>query len=288
MGLKHACCNKAEQDTNLFGPRDLNEAIKREHYQLPTIEEVATRLNRAKPFTVVDAKDGFWQKRLDLESSYKTTFNTHFGRNRWLRMPFGISSAPEVWQRTMHEFIEGLQGVEVIADDFIIAGFGDTKEEAHKSLEQNERSFFTRCREWNLKLNRDKKKKRAQTNVRFMGHQLTPEGLKPDPAKVEAITAMPKPDNVTALKRFLAMVNYLSKFMPYLSKMTEPLGRLEDKDAEWQWLKQEEVTIQCDASETGLGAVLMQNGQSICYASRTLTDTETRYAQIEKELLAIV
>ena len=70
----------------------------------------------------------------------------------------GISSAPEVWQRTMHEFIEGLQGVEVIADDFIIAGFDDTKEEAYKSLEQNEHSFFTRCREWNLKLNRDKKK----------------------------------------------------------------------------------------------------------------------------------
>ena len=120
-----------------------------------------TRLNRAKLFTVVDAKDVFWQKRLDLESNYKTTFNTPFRHYRWLRMPFGISSAPEVWQRTMHEFIEGFQGVEVIADDFIITGFGDTKE-AYKSLEQNERFFFTTCREWNLKLNRDKVK-RAQT-----------------------------------------------------------------------------------------------------------------------------
>ena len=216
-------------------PRDLNEAIRREHYQMPTIEEVATRLNRAKLFTVVDAKDVFWQKRLDLESSYKTTFNTPFRHYRWLRMPFGISSAPEVRQRTMHEFIEGLQGVEVIADDFIIAGFGDTKEEAYKSLEQNERFFFTTCREWNLKLNHDKVK-RAQTKVRFMGHKLTPEGLKPDPAKVEAITAMPEPDNVTALKCFLGMVNYWSNFMPHLSEMTEPLRRLEDKDAEWQWL----------------------------------------------------
>ena len=135
----------------------------------------------------------------------------------------------------MHEFIEGLQGVEVIADDFIIAGFGDTKEEAYKSLEQNERFFFTTCREWNLKLNHDKVK-RAQTKVRFMGHKLTPEGLKPDPAKVEAITAMPEPDNVTALKCFLGMVNYWSNFMPHLGEMTEPLRRLEDKDAEWQWL----------------------------------------------------
>ena len=119
-------------------PRDLNEAIKREHYQMPTIEEVATRLDKAKLFTVVDAKDRFWQKKLDRESSYKTTFNTPFGRYRWLRMPLGISSAPEVWQRTMHEFVEGLQGVEVIADDFVIAGFGDSTEEAYKSLEQNE------------------------------------------------------------------------------------------------------------------------------------------------------
>ena len=223
-------------------PRDLNEAIKREHYQMLTIEEVATRLNRAKLFTVVDAKDVFWQKSLDLESSYKTTFNTPFRHYRWLRMPFSICLAPEVWQRTIHEFIEGLQGIEVIVDDFISAGFDDIKEEAHKSLEQNERSFFTRCKEWNLKLNRDNVQ-RAQTNVRFMGHQLTPEGLKPDPAKVEAITAMPEPDNVTALKRFLGMVNYLSKFMPHLSEMTEPLRRLEDKDAEWQWLKQHSIAF---------------------------------------------
>lgn len=103
---------------------DLNEAIKREHYQMPTGAEIATRLDRGKLFTVVDAKDGFWQKKLDRESSYKTTFNTPFGRYCWLCMPFGVSSAPEVWQRTMHESVEGLQGVEVIVDDFIIAGKG--------------------------------------------------------------------------------------------------------------------------------------------------------------------
>ena len=70
---------------------------------------------------MVDAKDGFWQKRLDTESRYKTTFNMPFGRYRWKRMPFGISSAPEVWQHTMHEFVQDLEGVEVIADDFLIA-----------------------------------------------------------------------------------------------------------------------------------------------------------------------
>ena len=153
-------------------------------------------------------------------------------------MPFGIGSAPEVWQRTMHELVEGLQGVEVIANDFIMAAFSNTTEEAYQSLECNERAFLTRCREWNLKLN---KVKRAQTNVQFMGHQLSPERLKPDPHKIEAIVTLPQPESVAALKCFLQMKNYLSKFMPHLSKMTESLRRLEDKDVEWQWLTQHKV-----------------------------------------------
>ena len=124
-------------------PRDLNKAIRREHYQMPTVEEVATRLLQAKKFTLVNAKDGFWQKCLDSESSYKTTtFNTAFGRYRWKRIPFGISSAPEVWQHTMHEFVEDLEGVEVIADDFLIARFGNTDHEVNQSLERNEQAFL--------------------------------------------------------------------------------------------------------------------------------------------------
>ena len=108
---------------------------------MPTIEEVTTRLTNAKKFTVLDAKDGFWQRRLDTESSYKTTFNTPFGHFRWNRMPFGISSAPEVWQR-VHEFVEDLDGVEVITDYFLIAGSGKTEDEVLRSLEANERAFF--------------------------------------------------------------------------------------------------------------------------------------------------
>ena len=113
---------------------------------MPTVEEVATRLSQAKKFTVVDAKDGFWQKCLDTESSYKTTYNTPFGRYRRKRMPFGISSAPEVWQRTIREFVEDLEGVELIADDFLIARFGNTDHEVNQSLERNERAFFKKCR----------------------------------------------------------------------------------------------------------------------------------------------
>lgn len=111
-------------------PKDRNIAVLRENYPMPTIEDIATRLHGAKVFTVLDAKNGFWHVKLDEESSYLTTFHTPFGRYRWCRMPFGISSAPEVFQRRMHELIEGLTGTEVVADDFVVAGFGDTYEEA--------------------------------------------------------------------------------------------------------------------------------------------------------------
>ena len=111
-------------------PKDLNRAIQRENYQLPTVEDIATRLHGAKVFTVMDIRNGFWHVSLDKESSYLTTFQTPFGCYRWKRIPFGISSAPEVFQRKMHELIEGLVGVEVVADDFIAVGYGNTFEEA--------------------------------------------------------------------------------------------------------------------------------------------------------------
>ena len=121
------------------------------HYPLPTIEEVATRLTKAKVFSVLDAKSGFWQVKL--EEDYLTTFNTLFGRFRWRRMPFGISSAPEVWQQRMNELVEGLNGVEVIADNFLICGFGATKEEATRNHDDNLHCFLERARKHGLKLN---------------------------------------------------------------------------------------------------------------------------------------
>ena len=86
-------------------PKDLNKAILRENYPIPTIEDIASRLHGAKVFSVLDAKNGFCHGKLDEESSYLTTFHTPFGRYRCFRMPFGVSSALEVFQRRMHELI---------------------------------------------------------------------------------------------------------------------------------------------------------------------------------------
>ena len=203
-------------------PRDLNKAIQRSHYPLPTLEDVATRLNKAKVFSVLDAKSGFWQVKLDEDSSYLTTFNTPFGRYRWLRMPFGINSAPEEWQRRAHELAEGLEGVEVVADDFLCIGFGATVEEATRDHDANVRELLERARACHLVLNPDKVKLRSKS-VPFIGHILTDEGLKVDESKVEAIMKMPAPTYIAALKRILGIVGYLAKFLPHLSEVCEPL-----------------------------------------------------------------
>ena len=292
-------------------PKDLNHAIQRENYPLPTIEDIATRLPGAKVFTILDVRNGFWHVSLDEESTYLTTFQTPFGRYRWKRMPFGISSAPEVFQRKMHEFIEGLTGIEVIADDFITVGFGSTFEEATHDHDKNLLVFLKRCEERSVRLNAEKLKLR-QPEVPFIGHLATDKGLRVDPAKVRAVVEMPAPTDKVGVQRLLGLTQYLAKFLPSLSDITKPLRDLTQNDVRWVWgdaqktalekLKQavsntpvlryynldHEVTLQCDASQSGLGAALMQNGQPIAYASRALTPAETRYAQIEKELLAIV
>ena len=145
-----------------------------------------------------------------------------------------------------------------------------------------------------------------------MGHIFTSQGVKADPAKITAIENFPTPTDVASLRRFLGMANYLSKFVPNMSSLAEPLRELVKHNTDFVWTPEcrralddirqaishaatlryfdprERPIIQCDASMNGLGAVLTQNGHPIAYASRTLTNAERNYAQIEKELLAVV
>ena len=170
--------------------------------------------------------------------------------------------------------------------------------------------MLNRARQVNLKLN-SKKMSLKKTEVKFMGHVISRDGLKPDPDKVKAVKDMPKPTCKQETLSLLGFINYLAKFLPRLSETAQPLRDLTVKNAKFTWAKQhdkafaeikqlvishpvlryydvnEEVTLQCDASERGLGAVLLQNGQPVAFASRTLTETEQRYAQIEKECLSI-
>ena len=224
---------------------------------------------------------------------------------------FGISSLLEVWQQRMNQVIEGLEHVEVIADDFLIYGIGNTIEEAVVNHDHNLKAFLKRARERGLKLNPTKIKLR-RTSVPFIGHLLTNKGIAADPEKTAAIVNMPTPRNAKSLQEFLGMVQYLSKFLLSLSQVTEPLRQLVCKDVQWCWLpthdeavsklkqmickapvlkyfdRTKEITLQCDASESGLSFSLLQEGQPVAYGACGLTLAEKNYAQIEKEILAIV
>jgi len=171
-------------------PRDLNKAIQRPTYQIPTLDEILPQLAYAKVFSVLDAKDGFHQVKLDEQSSYLTTFWTPFGQYRYKRMPFGISSAPEEFQRQMHLIVQDLPGVMVIADDILVYGCGQSEDEYMRDHDENLHRLLQRAREQNLKLNKKKLKLRLK-KVAYMGHLLTHEGLRPDPRKVKAVKDMP-------------------------------------------------------------------------------------------------
>ena len=292
-------------------PRDLNTAIRRSNYQTPTIDEILPDLANAKVFSVLDAKDGFHQVKLTEESSKLTCFWTPFGRYRYLRMPFGIKSAPEEWQRRIDEIIQGLPGVKAIADDILVYGCGETEEEYMQDHNANLERLLKKAQEVNLKINKHKLKL-CLSEVSYMGHRLTSDGIKSDPAKVQAIIDMPAPETKQQVQTLIGCVNYLSRYMPRLATVCEPIRQLTEKEAVfvWQSSQQEafqqmkellaaapvlkyydvnqEVTIQADASEKGLGGTLLQNGQPIAFASRALNKTEQNYAQIEKEALAIV
>ena len=289
-------------------PRSLNQAIRRQHYKLPTREEVMAQFAGAKIFTKLDASKGFWQVQLDEASSYKCTFNTPFGRFRYLRLPFGISSAPEVYHKIVHEIFEGISGVDTSMDDIIV--WGNTKKEHDVALER----VLQAARKNNLKLNPDKCMFGVK-ELTFLGGKLTDQGVKPDPKKISAITNMERPKDKQEVQRFLGMVTYLAKWIPGFSEKTTPLRSLLHKNNAWQWGPEQEtawehlknlittepvlqyydrrkpIRISLDASRNGLGAVLLQLHQEIwkpvAYASRAMIEAETRYAQLEKELLSI-
>lgn len=197
-----------------INPRYLNAALKRPHLPMRTLEEVATCMSNTTVFSVLDAKNSFWQIPLDHKSSLLTTFSTSPGCYRFLRMPFGLNSASEVFQNSMEQIFDGYPCA-IIVHDIL---FGGKSMEDHDA---NSRKVLNRAREVNLRLN--PLKCRFQLNqVSYVGHVFTSEGLKADPAKTKAISEMPVPADVPALQRFLGMVNYLEKFIPNFSFLTAP------------------------------------------------------------------
>lgn len=286
-------------------PKHLNCQILREHYKIPTSDEIMSRLSNKKVFTVVDMREGFWQIRLDKNSSDLCCFNTPFGRYKFNRLPFGVSVAPEVFQKTVSKIFGVLDNVETYFDDLIIAG---ENEQIHDEALNN---VMKLAKQYNIKFNSDKLQYKT-SSVRFMGQVIFEGGIKPDPKHIRAIKEIETPKDKKELMRILGIFKFLSKFMSNMSATTASLRELTKDNVPFIWEGQHDqalstlkdeicsepvlsffdinkpITVQTDASKDGLGCCLMQDDHPIAYASRALTSTEQKYAQIEKELLAVV
>ncbi|PIK55356.1 hypothetical protein BSL78_07726 [Apostichopus japonicus] len=149
LGLQSSDCGKAGENENMYRPQRPKQESHAQPLSMPTLEDILPDLSKAQVFSVFDAKHGFWHVKLDNESSLLTTFNTPFGRYRWLRLPFGLNAAPEEFQRRQHQALEGLPGVKCIVDDVIVYGEGPTKEAAIRDHDQKVRNLMDRCREKN-------------------------------------------------------------------------------------------------------------------------------------------
>lgn len=264
---------------------------------MQTIDDILPQLGNVKVLSCVDIKHAFWSIKLDKDSSLLTTFETPFGRYRWLRLAMGLSASPEIFAARIQAALSGLKGVYCIADDILVTGSGDDVSTATRDHDANLIALLDRCRQKGVKLNKDKLKLNRQS-VTYMGHVLTPEGLKPDKRKLDAILSMPRPENKAALQRLLGMTTYLARYCPSYSEVTAPLRQVLAQENEFRWderhtaalekIKQllttapvlgyysphEEVTLQCDSSSYALSAVLLQNGKVLEYGSRRMTKCE--------------
>ena len=207
-------------------PSELNKNLKREHFALPTSAEIFSKLSGSKVFTTLDCTSGFLQLELDDESSLLTTFATPFGCYRFLRLPYGFSSSPEIFSRTVSEIFEDIPGVECYVDNILVHAASLAEHDAILKI------VLERCRERNLRLNESKCKFR-QSHSKYLGHVIGNGGVQADPSKIKAILDMPEPKSKKDVRRVLGMATNLAKFCPNLSEITTSLRDLTKESVVW-------------------------------------------------------
>ena len=288
----------------------VNQAAKLDPYPLPKIEDLFASLAGGRVFSKLDLSHAYLQVMLDEESRDLVTVNTHKGLFRFNRLPFGVASAPAIFQRIIEGILKGIPGICIYLDDILITG--KTEEEHLTNLEE----VFRQLEAAGMRLKRNKCCFNMP-EVTYLGHRIDKDGLHPTADKTKAILQAPAPKNTTELRAFLGLINYYGKFLPNLSMVLTPLHKLLRSNTRWSWKTEQSrafedaknllrsprvlihydssrpLVLSCDASPYGVGAVLshvMEDNteRPIAFASRTLAKAETNYAHLEKEALAII
>ncbi|KAL6723825.1 hypothetical protein Aduo_018789 [Ancylostoma duodenale] len=244
-------------------------------------------LNGGKKFSKLDLSDAYMQVELDPESRKYTTINTQKGLFEYTRVPFGIASAPAMFQRTMETTLSGIEGVLIYLDDITVTGPDD------KTHMERLEKVLRRLKEVGFRLKREKCEFFKQ-EMEFLGHVVDANGIRPSPSKLKAILNMPEPKNIKELESYLGMERRgveLGKEQVEAFKAIQ--GKLASTDTLAHYNPDVPVVLATNASEYGLGAVIYHKYSDntekvIAYASRSLTKEERNYAQIEKEALGIV
>ena len=288
----------------------INPHLDVNQHPLPKPDELFATLNGGQHFTKLDLSEAYLQIELEDESKQFLVINTHKGLYRFNRLPYGVASAPAIFQKVMDQVLQGLPGIACYIDDILVTG--RTDEEHMRNL----KAVFKRLKEHGFRL-KMRKCQFFRESVEYLGKIISSEGLHTSPTKVEAILKVAPPTDVSQLRSFLGMVNHYGRFIKCLADLSAPLNRLLRKDEPWSWntecqdsfvkIKEALTTttvlahfspelplgIACDASAVGIGAVLFHrypdgSERPIAYASKSLTKAEKNYSQIEREALSII
>jgi transposase InsO family protein len=288
--------------------RKLNEKTVEDKYPLPRIDEILDNLGKCTYFTTLDLAQGFHQIEMSTESIEKTAFSVNNGHYEYVRMPFGLKNAPSTFQRVMDNVLREYlhKSCFVYMDDVVI--FSKSLHEHLVHIKQ----IFNKLKEFNLKVQLDKSEFLCK-EVAFLGHVITPDGIKPNPSKIEAVQKYPLPKTTKKIKAFLGLVGYYRRFLLNFAKVVSPFtkclkkgAKIDTNDASYleAFHKCKELltnapvlaypdftktfNLTTDASNIAIGSVLSQSNRPIAFYSRTLNSAEKNYSTIERELLAIV
>ena len=287
--------------------RALNSITVKNRCTIPRIDDLLDAVSGAKYFTSLDLTSGYHQILISEEDRPKTAFRTPFGHFQFKVLIEGLTNAPATFQTVMNSIFAPYlrQFVVVYLDDILIYSKTEAEHQAHLQLvlEILRREKFYAAKA---------KSRFCQTEIRYLGHIVSAKGIQPDPQKVEAVQNWKVPTNVHEVRSFLGLVNYFRKFIDHYSSIAIPLTNLTKKSVAWNWTgrcqdafeklkdclvkapllrspdESKPYEVVTDASDYGLGAVLLQEGLPIAFESRKLNSAELNYTVTEKEMLAVV